>query len=397
MMKYEILSPAGSLEKLKWALTYGADAVYFGGENYNLRANSNNFTIEEIKEAVDFAHNLNKKVYITVNMVFHNDDLNKLDEYLIELDEIGVDALIVSDMAVIKRLKELDLKVPFHISTQASSTNKYTVKFYEDLGAERVVLARECSKDDIIDIRKNTNVELEAFIHGAMCTSYSGRCVLSNYVTKRDSNRGGCAQVCRFTFDMDNEEELFSFSSKDLNMLSLCKDMVESGIYSLKIEGRMRSIYYISTVVSTYKAYLNKALNGTLSEKDMKYYMYVLKRCANRESIEQFYMGIPDKDGQYFLGRNEESNQDFLGIVLENTKDGTLVEQRNFFKVGDKVDVFGPDKEAKSFIVDKILDEDGNRVDAARHAREKIYINIPFEVNKNDIIRVSLLDKTDNL
>ena len=392
-MKFEILSPAGSLEKLKWALMYGADAVYFGGENYNLRANSNNFTIDDIKEAVSFAHNLNKKVYITVNMIFHNEDLTNLDEYLKELDSLGVDAIIVSDLAVISRVKKLGLKLPIHISTQNSSTNKYTVKFYESLGAERVVLARECSKEDIIDISKNSNVELEAFIHGAMCTSYSGRCVLSNYVTKRDSNRGGCAQVCRFTFDIDGEKELFSFSSKDLNMLKYCKDMVESGVYSLKIEGRMRSIYYISTVVSTYKSYLTKALNGTLKEEDYDYYMKVLNRCANRESTPQFYTGVPGSEGQYFTGRNEESNQDFLGIVLDKNEKGVLVEQRNFFKVGDKIDIFGPDKEAKSFKVEYILDEEGNSVDAARHAREKVYINVPFEVSKNDILRVSLLDK----
>lgn len=393
MMKFEILSPAGSLEKLKWALMYGADAVYFGGENYNLRANSNNFTIDEIIEGVEFAHNLNKKVYITVNMVFHNEDLEDLDNYLKKLDEIGVDALIVSDLAVIKRVKELKLRLPIHISTQASTCNKETVKFYESLGCERVVLARECSKEDIIDIRKNTNVELEAFIHGAMCTSYSGRCVLSNYITKRDSNRGGCAQVCRFTFDIDNEEELFSFSSKDLNMVKYVNDMVNSGIYSLKIEGRMRSIYYISTVVSTYKSLLTKSFMNNLTEDDIKYYMYVLERCSNRESKPQFYDGVPDYNGQYYLGRKEESNQDFLGIVLERNEKGVLIEQRNFFKVGDYLDIFGPNKEAKKFKVESIRNIDGENVDAARHAKELLYIDIPYEVSKNDILRVSLLDK----
>lgn len=391
-MKFEILSPAGSLEKLKWALIYGADAVYFGGEKYNLRANSNNFTLDEIKEACEFAHNLNKKVYITVNMIFHNDDLKDLDEYLKSLDEIGVDALIVSDMSVIKRMKELNLKVPFHISTQQSSCNKETVKFWEQLGAERVVLARECSREDIIDIRSNTNVELEAFIHGAMCTSYSGRCVLSNYVTKRDSNRGGCAQVCRFTFDMQGQDELFSFSCKDLNMVLYAADMVKNGIYSLKIEGRMRSVYYIATVVSTYKKLLNKAFMNNLSEDEINYYMYVLKRCANRESTPQFYDKLPTENEQYYIGRKEESNQDFLGVVLSYNKETktALIEQRNFFKVGDEIEIFGPLKEAITIKVTSLVNEEGESVDAARHPQEKLYMKVDADLTPYDILRVKI-------
>lgn len=389
-MKYEILSPAGSLEKLKWALIYGADAVYFGGERFNLRANSNNFTMDEIKEAVEFAHNLNKKVYITVNMIFHNDDLEGLDEYLIELDKLKVDALIVSDLSVIKHIKDLKLSIPFHISTQQSTCNKYTVKFFEDLGAERVVLARECSKEDIIDIRKNTSVELEAFIHGAMCTSYSGRCVLSNYLTKRDSNRGGCAQVCRFTFNMDNNEELFSFSCKDLNMINYAYDMIKNGIYSLKIEGRMRSIYYIATIVSTYKRLIDKSIMNNLGEDEINYYMKVVKRCANRESTPQFYDKLPTYTEQYYIGRNEESNQDFLGVVLDydETKKEAIIEQRNFFKVGDTIEVFGPNKEAIKLEVTSLINEDGDSVDAARHPQEKLRLKTDIKLDKYDILRV---------
>ena len=222
-MKYEILLPAGDIGRLKFACLYGADAVYISGYNYSLRANANNFSLDEIKESVEFAHNLNKKVYVTVNMIFHNEDLKELDDYLIKLDEIGVDSFIVSDFAVIEAIKRLKLKTKFFISTQKSITNLEAVKFYKELGAYRVVLARECDRDDIKNIKENIDTEVEVFIHGAMCTSYSGRCVMSNYVTKRDSNRGGCSQVCRFIFDNDTEHE-YAFSSKDLNMIDYISD-----------------------------------------------------------------------------------------------------------------------------------------------------------------------------
>ena len=248
----EVLSPAGDLERLKWALMYGADAVYIGGYNYSLRANANNFSIPDITEGVAFAHSLGKKVYVTVNILFHNEDLEGLTEYLTTLSDIGVDAFIVSDLAVIKRIRELNLKPEIHISTQESSVNKFAVKFWESVGATRVVLARECSKIDILDIKNNTDAELEVFIHGAMCTSYSGRCVLSNYVTKRDSNRGGCSQVCRFIFKTKKYDD-FQIASKDLSMIDHIPELVDMGVSSLKIEGRMRSMYYIATVVNTYK------------------------------------------------------------------------------------------------------------------------------------------------
>ena len=236
-MKYELLLPVGDLNRLKFACLYGADAVYIGGVNYSLRANANNFSLEEIKEGVDFAHKLNKKIYVTVNMIFHNDDLKDLDEYLISLDEIGIDAYIVSDFAVIEAIKRLKLKTKFFISTQKSITNLEAVKFYKELGAYRVVLARECSREDIKYIKENIDTELEVFIHGAMCTSYSGRCIMSNYVTLRDSNRGGCSQVCRFIFD-NNTKYDYAFSSKDLNMIDYISDMMDLKVESYKIEER---------------------------------------------------------------------------------------------------------------------------------------------------------------
>ncbi len=384
----EILSPAGDLERLKWALTYGADAVYIGGYNYSLRANANNFSIDEIKEAVTFAHNLNKKVYVTVNILFHNEDLKNLDDYLIELSNANVDAFIVSDMAVIKRINELKLKPELHISTQESSTNKYTIKFWENLGATRVVLGRECSKLDMIDIKENTNAELEVFIHGAMCTSYSGRCVLSNYVTKRDSNRGGCSQVCRFTFNMDNYND-FQIASKDLSMIDYLEDLINIGVSSLKIEGRMRSMYYIATVVDSYKKVRDMVINNTLTEEKLNYYKKVLNRVSNRENRPQFFDKEPGVNEQYYTGREEASNQDFLGLI-KKADDLVTIEQRNNFKIGDEIEVFGPNTAPQKFTLEYMVNEKMEETNVARHPREILYIKVPFKVNSGDILRVPI-------
>lgn len=390
-MKYELLLPAGDLNRLKVACLYGADAVYIGGYNYSLRANANNFSLEEIKEACEFAHKLNKKVYVTVNMIFHNEDLNGLDEYLKALDEIGIDSYIVSDFAVIESIKRLNLKTPFFISTQKSITNLETVRFYKELGAYRVVLARECSREDIKNIKENIDTEVEVFIHGAMCTSYSGRCVMSNYVTKRDSNRGGCSQVCRFVFDNDTDYE-YAFSSKDLNMLEYLPDMMNLGIESYKIEGRMKSMYYIATVANAYRTIMDKKIDGTLTEDDITYYKKVLNRVSNRENTDQFYNGVPHEEGQYFNGRQELSNQDFLALVLDYDEETELatVEQRNKFNVGDTVEVFGPTTKVNSFEIESILNDKEEYVFSASHAQEVVKIKIPFKVNKDDIIRVKI-------
>ena len=384
----EILSPAGDLERLKWALTYGADAVYIGGYNYSLRANANNFSIDDIKEAVLFAHNLNKKVYVTVNILFHNEDLNGLDEYLTTLSKLGVDAFIVSDMSVIKRINELKLKPEIHISTQESSTNKYAFKFWENLNATRVVLGRECSKEDIIDIKNNTNLELEVFIHGAMCTSYSGRCVLSNYITKRDSNRGGCSQVCRFVFNMDDYTD-FQIASKDLSMIDNLEELINIGVSSLKIEGRMRSMYYIATVVDAYKRVRDMIENKCLTEEKLSYYKKVLNRVSNRENKVQFFDKEPGVNEQYYLGREEVSNQDFLGIVKE-VGELVKIEQRNNFKIGSLIEIFGPNTNPQKFILEYMVNKEGELVDTARHPKEELYIKVTFKVNKNDILRVPI-------
>ncbi len=385
----EVLSPAGDLERLKWALMYGADAVYIGGYNYSLRANANNFSIQDITEGVAFAHSLGKKVYVTVNILFHNEDLEGLTEYLTTLSDIGVDAFIVSDLAVIKRIHELNLKPEIHISTQESSVNKFAVKFWESVGATRVVLARECSKIDIIDIKNNTNAELEVFIHGAMCTSYSGRCVLSNYVTKRDSNRGGCSQVCRFIFKTKKYDD-FQIASKDLSMIDHIPELVDMGVSSLKIEGRMRSMYYIATVVNTYKNVVTLYKEGKLTSELMEYYKRVLNRLSNRENKSQFFTGDVNVSDQYYTGRKEVSNQDFLGVVLDYTDGVMKIEQRNNFKVGDTIEVFGPNTLATKIKVDSIINEENESVSVASHPQEVLYVKVPFKVEKNDILRVPI-------
>ena len=385
----EVLSPAGDLERLKWALMYGADAVYIGGYNYSLRANANNFSIQDITEGVAFAHSLGKKVYVTVNILFHNEDLEGLTEYLTTLSDIGVDAFIVSDLAVIKRIRELNLKPEIHISTQESSVNKLAVKFWESVGATRVVLARECSKIDIIDIKNNTNAELEVFIHGAMCTSYSGRCVLSNYVTKRDSNRGGCSQVCRFIFKTKKYDD-FQIASKDLSMIDHIPELVDMGVSSLKIEGRMRSMYYIATVVNTYKNVVTLYKEGKLTNELMEYYKRVLNRLSNRENKSQFFTGDVNRSDQYYTGRKEVSNQDFLGVVLDYSDGVMKIEQRNNFKVGDTIEVFGPNTLATKIKVDSIINEENESVSVASHPQEVLYVKVPFKVEKNDILRVPI-------
>ena len=388
-MNYELLLPAGDLSRLKFAFIYGADAVYIGGYDYSLRANANNFSLEEIEEGVKFAHSLGKKVYVTVNMIFHNEDLSNLDNYLLELDRIGIDSFIVSDFAVIDAIKKLDLKTKFFISTQKSITNLEAVKFYKELGAYRVVLARECSRDDIKYIKENIDTELEVFIHGAMCTSYSGRCVLSNYVTRRDSNRGGCSQVCRFIFDNGTNED-FMIASKDLNMIDYISDLMDIGVESYKIEGRMKSLYYIATVSNAYRTIMDKKIDGTLKDEDIEYYKKILNRVSNRENIPQFYDKIPGVEGQYYTGRNEVSNKDFLGLVLdynENTKEATI-EQRNKFSVGDTVEVFGPNTSVQKLNIEYIINSAKESTESATHPGEIVKIKIPFNVQKNDILRV---------
>ncbi len=394
MNKVELLAPAGDLERLKWAFLYGADAVYLGGKEFSLRANAKNFSLEEIAQGVKIAHKLQKKVYVTVNIVFHNEDLTGLKDYLQKLADLKVDAVIVSDIVVIDIIKKNKLNLEVHLSTQASTLNAYSASFYLNEGVKRLVLAREASKDDIIDIKQKTNADLEVFIHGAMCTSFSGKCVLSNCFTNRDSNRGGCAQVCRWCFDIQGSDEIFSITPKDLNMVKYIEDMIKIGVNSFKIEGRMRSIYYISTVINVYRNIIDKISNNTLTDAYIRYYTDILNRCANRESTAQFYDKIPTNKEQYFLGRQEESNQDFLGIVLDydNKHSLALIEQRNYFKVGDVIEAFGPNLEPTTIRVEKMYDEDDIPIDVARHPQMKVKLQTSIKLQRNDLLRLKVFD-----
>ena len=397
MDNIELLAPAGSLEKIKYAFMYGADAVYFGYKNYSLRANAKNLDLDEIKTAVEYAHSLGKKVYVTANIVFHNEDFRGLKDYLIYLSEIHVDAIITSDVAVMNMIRENNIDLCIHVSTQASILNYEAALFYKKLGATRVVLAREASEEDIKRIKRETGLEIECFVHGAMCTSISGRCVLSNYCTNRDSNRGGCAQICRWTFDYEKDgekvcEEPFSMTPKDLNMVPFIKDMIDAGVNSFKIEGRMRSIYYVSTVILIYRRLIDKILNNTLTPEYSNYALNILNRVANRESTPQFFDKLPGVNEQYYLGRCEYSNQDFLGLVIDY-KDGiATIEERNYFKIGDEVQFFGPSTETKNFRIEEILDEDGKIVEEANHPQMIVKIRVPFELKKYDMMRLKVFD-----
>ena len=393
MEKIELLAPAGDLERLKIAFLYGADAVYVGGDLFSLRANADNFSLDELKEGVEFAHNLGKKLYVTVNIVMHNKEIKHILDYLLELDRIGIDAIIASDSAIIDlALKNTNLCV--HLSTQACTINREAALFWKNLGVERIVLARECSRDDILDVLNNVDIEIECFVHGAMCSSYSGRCVLSNYLTNRDANRGGCSQICRWDFDLlDSDlneikgDKPFTFCTKDLSMLEYVPDMINMGITSLKIEGRMRSLYYVATVVDIYRRVIDSYYHDKENYEYNKKYEDILTRCANRDSVPQFFNGKYDSSCSYYNGRMEVSNQDFLGVVLDYDGKFLTIEQRNYFKVGDVVEIFGPNKEIFSFTIESMYDNDGNSIDVARHPKEIIKIPVIGEFSRYDIMR----------
>lgn len=395
-MKPELLAPAGSLEKVKWAFMYGADAVYFGGQNYGMRANAQNLSVEEIKEACNIAHKLNKKVYVTVNIVFHNEDIVGLEDYLKDLYKVKVDAIIISDPLVLDMAKKVVPKMEIHLSTQQNTLNYEACNFWYKEGIKRVVLGRETSKEDIISIKKNSKIDIETFIHGAMCVGYSGRCVLSNYLTNRDSNRGGCSQICRWNFELYNKNKKkiksksdFSMAVKDLVMLPHIKDLMDIGVSSFKIEGRMRSIYYIATVINVYRKVIDEYYETGKLEK-YKDFEYELSRCAIREGAVQYFLKKPGYKEQYYLHNDEIANKDFLGIVLsydENTKEITL-EQRNYFKVGDNITIFGPNMDNVDIKIEYIKDLKDNNLDVANHAQQIVKIPCNKRVYENNIIRV---------
>jgi len=385
MKKIELLSPAGDLERLKVTLLYGADAVYLGGEKYGLRANATNFTIEEIREGCSFAHRLGKKVYLTLNIVFHNEDMDGVTDYIGSVVDAGIDAFIVSDPFIISYIKSNYPNVEVHLSTQNSTTNYEAVNFFKNQGVDRVVLARELSKREIKEIIDKTGIDIEVFIHGAMCTCFSGRCALSNYVTNRDANRGGCSQVCRFAFETP-EDKKFTMATKDLNMAKYIPDLIDIGVRSLKVEGRMRSIYYLATVIGSYRTLIDSYYNNKLTDEVMAEEEKILSRVANREVSTHYFMKEADFSDQYYTGRVEISNQDYLGQVLEYNRESKLIKilERNYFELGDKVELFTPNGDRVQFTVSSLFDSDMNEIDVARHPDNVYYLYLDTDIDISD-------------
>ena len=393
MKKPELLAPAGDLEKLKIAVLYGADAVFVGSKEFSLRSRASNFTIEDLYEGAKFCHEHNAKLYVTTNIVPHNSDLIGLIDYLEDLENAGVDAIICSSYAVMyiaKRYTNLEV----HISTQQSIANSLAVKFFEEYGATRVVLARELSIKEIEEIKKNTPLELEVFIHGGMCSSYSGRCMLSNHMTNRDANRGGCAHSCRWNYDLFmgdmrlTDEERFQFSSKDLMAVKQIERLFNC-TDSFKIEGRMKSIHYIATVTKVYRMIIDEYYEtGTI--KDIEYYKKEIQKAENRLFSHGFLEGMTTINEQLYNMRSENPTQDFVGIVLEydETTQKALVEVRNHFKPYSTLEAFGPALRSTQFQITNIVNENGEEVDAARHPKEHVYIQSPIKLSKYDMIRL---------
>ena len=385
----ELLAPAGDLEKLKIAYQYGADAVFIGGTEFSLRSRASNFTLDEIQEAADFAHSLNKKLYVTANIIPHEEDMPGLKEYLLELEKIGIDAIIAASPYIIDTaLKYTKLEV--HLSTQYSSTNSNAVNFWKKKGVKRVVLARELSLDEIKQLRKNTSLDIECFIHGGMCMSYSGRCALSNNMANRDANRGGCAHSCRWNYKIDSvdTEVNFSLSSKDLMAISEIPNLIEIGVNSLKIEGRMKSLHYVATVVKVYRMAIDEYYKNKCIENIDKYKTEILK-AENRMTHHGYFHGIPDSNGGLYNQRSERPTQSFIGIVLnydEKTNICTL-EQRNYFEPKGLIEFFSPNKENIEFTIEKIYDENMNELDCARHPKQIIKFSLPFKVEPFTFVR----------
>ncbi|MGD6876490.1 peptidase U32 family protein [Bacillus infantis] len=399
--KPELLAPAGNLEKLKIAVHYGADAVFIGGQEYGLRSNAGNFTFEEMKEGVEFAKNYGAKIYVTTNIFAHNENIDGLEDYLLGLKEAGVAGIIVADPLIIETCRRVAPEIEVHLSTQQSLSNWKAVQFWKEEGLERVVLARETSAEEIREMKEKVDIEIETFIHGAMCIAYSGRCTLSNHMTARDSNRGGCCQSCRWDYDLyklEGSEEVplfqeqdapFAMSPKDLKLIESIPQMIELGIDSLKIEGRMKSIHYVATVVSVYR----KVIDAYCADPDnfviRQEWLEELDKCANRETAPAFFEGVPGYKEQMFGNHSKKTTNDFAGLVLgydEETQIVTL-QQRNKFAPGQEVEFFGPEIENFTQVVDKIWDEKGNELDAARHPLQIVQFKLDKPVYPNNMMR----------
>ena len=406
MKKPELLAPAGNMEKLKMALLYGADAVYLGGKAFGLRAFGGNFTNEELQEAVDFAHKLGKKIYVTVNIFPHNSDIAKLPAYLTFLNEIKVDAILVADLGVFTLAKEYAPDVELHISTQANNTNWAAVNAWAELGASRVVLAREMSLEEIKEIREKCSVELEMFVHGAMCISYSGRCLMSNYLTGRDANRGSCAQPCRWNYALveekrpgqyfpvlEDERGTYIFNSKDMCLLPYLPDVIASGVDSLKIEGRMKSVHYAGSVVKAYREAIDSYFAAPEQFEVKKEWVEELDKVSHRAYTTGFYYGRPTEKDQIYGTSSYTQTSDFVGLVLDyDEKTGfATVEQRNNMKVGQEIEIFQPHLAGYRQILQEMYNDEGEAIQVAPHPQQIVKIRMekpvePYGILRRDIV-----------
>lgn len=399
----ELLIPASSLEVLKTAVMFGADAVYIGGEAFGLRAKAKNFSMEDMREGIAFAHEHDVKVYVTANILAHNDDLEGVREYFQELKEIKPDALIIADPAIFEIAGEICPEIERHISTQANNTNYGTFNFWHKLGATRVVTARELSLEEIREIRANIpdDLEIETFVHGAMCISYSGRCLLSNFMVGRDANRGACTHPCRWKYSIveetrsgevmpvfENERGTYIFNSKDLCMIEHIPELLESGIDSLKIEGRMKTALYVATVARTYrKAIDDYQKDPKLYEENMPWYLEQISNCTYRQFTTGFFFGKPDETTQIYDSNTYVKEYTYLGIIGEE-KEGTYrIEQRNKFSVGETIEVMKPNGENVEVTVKRILTEDGEEQESAPHPKQVLYVDLGIKVDAYDILR----------
>ena len=403
MNKLELLAPAGNFSKLKTAVYYGADAVYIGGKSFSLRAFSDNFTDEEIVEAVKFAHGKNVKIYVTVNIFAKNSDFEKAAEYFRFLERAKVDAVLITDVGLISLCKKVAPELKIHLSTQANTLNKYAVKFWDELGLERVVLARELSLSEIKEISEfNPETQLEAFVHGAMCISYSGRCLLSNYFNGRDANRGECVQACRWQYELrekskngeffpieEDERGSYILNSKDLNMIEHIDEMAEAGVCSLKIEGRMKSEYYLATVINAYRRAIDEYYKiGGKYKKNKMFYDELLK--TNHRVFTTAYMLGENKETVNYSDSQSAGEKQFIATVLEGTNDEGyfIAEMRNRFKKGDKLELLTPNDNFNSVILPgRITDEEGNDIEDAKIVQQKLRIYSDIKVSAGDILR----------
>lgn len=404
MKKPELLIPASSLEVLKTAVIFGADAVYIGGEAFGLRAKAKNFSLDEMKEGIAFAHERGAKVYVTANILAHNRDLQGIRTYFQELREVCPDALIIADPGVFMLAKEICPEIERHISTQANNTNYLTYRFWKDQGAKRVVSARELSMEELRELRANIpeDLEIETFIHGAMCISYSGRCLLSNYFTGRDANQGACTHPCRWKYAVveekrpgeyfpvyENDRGSYIFNSKDLCMIEHIPELLESGIDSFKIEGRMKTALYVATVARTYRKAIDDCLESEeLYRQNMGWYQEQIAGCTYREFTTGFFYGKPDESSQIYGNNTYVKGYTYLGIVNGLDEQRLCqIEQRNKFSVGDEIEIMKPDGENIPVKVEELLDENGNPMESAPHPKQKLFVKLSEKAGVYDILR----------